>query len=488
MSYQKFTKNIGILALTQIVMALGGIIVLPVITKILGAEKYGVWTELVVAVGIIGPLAILGLPYTLVRFLSGEKDKKEIQDGVWSVFTIIFVISIIISSALMYFSGLIAHFFGAEKIFVQILAFIIIFDFLNMVFSNVFRTFQQVKESCFFTIFQELVETGLIVLAIFLGYGLLGAVLSLLIARIVNFLIMGTLVVKKVGLKIPKFWKMKQYLSFGLPNVLSEISGWIIQSSDRYLIGFFMGALFVGYYAPAYTLGCYTYFFTGPLVYILPAVLSKHYDENKMDEVKKYLKYSLKYFLLLSIPAFFGLSILSKKFLTYLSTPEIAQHSYFVVPFVALSMLLLGVYAIISDIINLKKKTHINGAIWLIAAILNLGLNFIFVPRLGILGAAITTLLAFLFVFVSACYFSYREINFDVDWKSILKSFFASALMAVFILWFNPTNFAKTMIAIPLGALVYFVLIFLFRSFGEGEKEFIKKFLRDIRKIPADVI
>ena len=40
MSYKKFTKDIGILGLTQLTMAISGIIVLPVITKILGAPKY----------------------------------------------------------------------------------------------------------------------------------------------------------------------------------------------------------------------------------------------------------------------------------------------------------------------------------------------------------------------------------------------------------------------------------------------------------------
>jgi O-antigen/teichoic acid export membrane protein len=283
MSYKKFTKDIGMVGLTQLITALSGIIVLPVITKLLGAENYGVWTQLMVTLGLISPIAILGLPYTLVRFLAGEKDKREIQDGIWSVFTIIFCVSIIISLFLISFSIPISRLFNCDKVFVQILPFIIMFFCLNLLFSNIFRAFQQTKEYCFFSIFENLGETGLVILSIFLGYRLFGAVLSVLIMQFITFLIMGALIIKRIGIKIPQFRKIKNYLAFSLPNIMGDISFWVIQSSDKYFVGFFLGTLFVGYYAPAYTLGGVISFFLAPLVFLLPATLSKHYDENKID-------------------------------------------------------------------------------------------------------------------------------------------------------------------------------------------------------------
>jgi len=469
MSYKKFTKDIGLLGLAQIIAAISGILTLPVITKLLGAENYGIWTQLMVTIGVIMPVALLGLPYTLVIFLAGKKNEEEIQDGIWSVFTIIFGASLIISSLLLIFSNPISHFFSCPRIFVQILAVVIIFDYLNLVLSHVFRMFQQIKEYCFFGIFQTLGETLLIILSVVLGYGLFGAILSFLIIRILAFLAMGTLVIKRVGIRIPRFLRIKEYLSFSLPTIPGDISSWVIQSSDKYLIGFFLGTLFVGYYAPAYTLGSCLAFFIAPLSFILPAKLSEHHNTNEIDEVKNYLKHSLKYFLAVAIPSFFGLSILSKQILTIFSTTEIANNSYGIVPLVAFSTLISGAYVVIAQALSLKKKTSISGLIWVAAALLNLGGNFIFIPRFGIMGAAITTLLAYALAFALTWYFSLKAIKFEVEWNFIVKSALASIIMASFIFLFNPLGWLRTFIAIVIGAGLYFFLMVLLKGFEKKE-------------------
>ena len=478
MSYRKFTKDVGIVGLTNLVIALKGLIILPIITKLLGAENYGVWAQIIVTISLVVPIATLGLPYTLVRFLAAEKNKKEIQGGVYSVLSLIFIVALIISLSLIFFSGPISNFFGDEQILIKILAFVILFECLNLVFLNIFRAFQEMSRYSFFMIFQTLGEVGLIAAAVFLGYGLLGAVLSLLIIRVITFSIMGRVIVRKIGIKLPNFLRIKKYLSFGLPTVPGNISSWIVQSSDRYLIGFFLGTLFVGYYVPGYTIGSSIMLFVAPLSFVLPAVLSKFFDENKITEVKTYLKYSLKYFLMVAIPSVFGLSILSKQLLTIFSTPEIAAKSYFIVPFIALSILLFGVYAVIAQIIALKKKTKITGTIWMGSAFLNLGLNFIFIPRFGILGAAITTLIAYTLAFILTWHYSFREFQFEIGWKFIMKSIFASILTALFIAWFNPTGLTKTIIAILLGALIYGILMFLLKGINKKEINLLKGLLK----------
>ncbi len=184
---------------------------------------------------------------------------------------------------------------------------------------------------------------------------------------------------------------------------------------------------------------------------------------------------------MISIPSVFGLSVLAKQLLTIFSTPEIAAHSYQVVPLVAVGFLLFGASVTI-PILFLKKKTIISGTIWITAALLNLGLNFIFIPKFGITGAAITTLIAYTTIFtlsIGYCYLKYRELLPKVEWSFILKSIFASILMSLFILWFNPFGLLKTLIAIILGALIYGILIFLLKGFSKNEIIFFKGFLRE---------
>jgi len=474
-SYKKFTKDIGLISLARLAVILKGIIILPFITKLLGAENYGVWAQLGATLGLIAPIILLGLPFSLIRFLAAEKNKKEIQEGIYSALAVIGGFALIITLVLILFSNPIAAFFQCRSFLIKILAFTIFLQCLNTIPLTLFQAFQEIGKYSFFTIFQSFGEAGLVASAVLLDYGLSGAVISLLIIRLVIFLIVFSLTLKKFGIKIPSFSRIKEYLSFGLPTVASNTSYWTITSSDRYLIGLFLGVLFVGYYAPAYTIGNVITFFVFPFIIVLPAVLAKSFDENKINKVKIYLKYSLKYFLMIAIPAVFGLSVLSKPLLILVSTKEIAENAFYITPFVAVSILLYGSSSIFGGILTLVKKTKISAKIWTAAAFFNLGLNFLFIPIFGILGAAVTTLISYFFASALICYYSYKELRFKIDWKSLMKSIFASSLMSLFIIWFNPVGLLKTLTAILLGVIVYGILIILFKNIDKKEFNFFKE-------------
>jgi len=478
MSYKKFTKDVGLLGLTQLINVVSGLITLPIITKFLGAENYGIWVQLMVTMGLVFTFATIQLPQALVRFLPAQKDKKEIQDGIWSALILMLGVLLITSFVLLFFSRPISQFLGAEQLFVIILTPIILFECVNFLLANVFRAFQETKKYCYLAIFQKITETTFVISAVFLGYGLIGAIISVLITKIIFFIIMISFVIKKIGISLPRFLRTKEYLSFCLPLMPTDISYWITQSSDKYIIGFFLGTLFVGYYAPAYTLGCFIAFFMTPLNFLLPAILSKYHDENESEKVISYLEYSLKYFLLVSIPATFGLSILSKQLLTTFSTPQIAQNSYFVVPFITLGMVFFGAYTILSSVFWIKKKTNIGGIIWVFAGVINIALNFLLVPRFGILGAAITTFLAYLFVLVVGYYYCVKELPLKIDWNTILKSTIASTIMGIFVFWFNPRGLFQELIAVTVGVIIYGFLIIILGAITRQELQLFKKIIQ----------
>jgi len=466
------------MGLINFLFILKGILLLPIITKLLGAQNYGVWTQLSVTLSLVSPLLLLGLPFSLVRFLAGRTDKKEIREGIYSVFFTIFFIGLFIVLIFLILAPSIGNFLQAPPLFIKILAFIILFECLNSVFFNVLRTFEEIKKYSVLTISQNFGEIGLVVFALFSGYGLLGAILSLFIIRLVIFFILSIFILKKFGIKIPTFSPLKKYLRFGLPTVASNISYWLVTSSDRYLIGFFLGVLYVGYYAPAYAMGNLLNFFIYPLGFLLPSALAKFFDENKLQETRIHLKYSFKYFLLLAVPSLFGLSFLSKPILTIFSTPEIASNSYFITPFIALSILLYGATGIFSEILSLAKKTKIASSIWMAAALINLGLNLFFIPRFGILGAALTTLFAYAFAFLLTWRLAFKELTFEIDHKFIFKVIPASVLMTFFLFWLNPSGLLEIIIAIILGGSIYGILIILFKGIDKKEFDFFKDFFK----------
>ena len=79
--HKLFTQRIGLIGITNLLISLSGIILLPILTKTLPIEEYGLWVQIIVTIGLILPFANMGLSPAIVRFLAAEKDKKKIQEG-----------------------------------------------------------------------------------------------------------------------------------------------------------------------------------------------------------------------------------------------------------------------------------------------------------------------------------------------------------------------------------------------------------------------
>jgi len=182
----------------------------------------------------------------------------------------------------------------------------------------------------------------------------------------------------------------------------------------------------------------------------------------------------LKYLLLITVPALFGITILAKPLLITLSTPEIAQKGYLAVLFIAFAMMFSGIYTIISQILVLVKKTSILGNVWMIATILNIVLNIALIRPFGIIAAAVNLLITYIFIFLSVAYLTYKYFRFPVDWMSIQKSILAAFIMSLFLLWFKPFGLFRILLSIVAGVLIYGILIITLRSIEKKELIFLK--------------
>lgn len=477
--HKLFTQRIVLIGITNLIVALSEVILLPILTRALPVEEYGIWGQITVTIGLIPAIATLGLPYTMVRFLAAAKKKEEIQEGFYSIAFIVLFASAIASLLLFLFSEPIAAaLFNDNLTIARLLSLITFIACLNVFLVDFFRAFQQIKRHSIFSLMRTSLRVILVAYFVLSGYGIFGAVIGLLISSLVLLLIQAFLVVSEIGITIPKFAHTKEYLAFGLPIIPTALSHWVVNSSDRYVIGIFLGTAFVGYYSPAYVLSSIIGMLMAPLIFMLPAVLSRYYDENNVEAVKTVLSYSLKYFLLLGIPSAFGLSLLSKPLLTILTTPEIAWQGYLITPFIALSFLLFGAYAVFAQILILKKKTKIEGIVWTMAAILNLGLNLILVPYIGILGAAITTLIAFTFAFIIIRHYAFKYLTFDIEFRFILKSIAASIVMGLVIAKWTPAGILNVLIVIGVCAVVYATVLLLLGGIKKEEIMFFRGLFR----------
>jgi O-antigen/teichoic acid export membrane protein len=272
---------------------------------------------------------------------------------------------------------------------------------------------------------------------------------------------------------------LRYYSAFALPLVPIGLFETVTALSDRYVIGFFKGAEFVGIYSATYNIGVMAVISLYSISYILSPTIFKLFDEKKFSKVKTYLSYSLKYFCLFSIPCVFGLTVLAEPLLNALTTSEfISRDSMPIILLVSSSMIFYGIYTIFGKILMLFRQTKIFVVAFGIAAVTNLGLNIILVPRFGILAAAITTLIAYAIAATIVYYKSCQYMKFEINWNFIIKALLSSMIMILVIYLFEPTGIIKILLSIGIGAIIYFGMLYLLKGFEKKELKIISEVLK----------
>jgi len=390
------------------------------------------------------------------------------------------LVTLILSTLVFIFSAPIANsFFGGAEEIVQFTSAFILLTTLHAIYRRILRIFRHIKILSIVSVVDGYGAVILYAIFLFNGYGLYGIVIASLIFKFAITLFLVLYATPQIGYKWPDFSLLKIYFKYGLPTLAASMSFWLVNISDRYILSYLVGTSSVGIYSAGYTIGHIPYLFSGVINFILMVALSELYDSGKMAEVKNHLSYSLKYFLTLAIPFFFGSIIYAEQLLSVLSTNEIAVSGRYVSPIVSLAHLFLGAYTVYTFVLLLTKKTIKMSKIWMIVVPLNIGLNIALIPYLGIEGAAISTLIAYFIALCAIYYFAQKEFAFPVNWIFICKAILASLVMSLTIEYFPwQGGLLFTVVTIIIGVSIYFVVMIILRGFDPKEYRLITSLLQ----------
>jgi len=479
--YAIFGRQVGYVIGSNILLLILSFLLVPILTKGLGATLYGTWTLILTTVSFIVPFASLAMGTTTVRFLAGEKDARIIRDDFLSIFSTTFISGVVFSIALFLVSDYLAVSIFKDinsSLFIKVASALVLLQSLSVLPSSFLRAFRRIGLSSTITIFSQVLRFSLITLAIFLGYKLWGVIAAVIIQSAVLTLASLFIVLKDTGVQLPRFSRTKAHLRYGIPLTPNAAISWIINLSDRYIISYFIGVTAAGVYGAAYTMGRYASFFLAPLGFVLFPAVTKSYSEGSLDATKAYLRYSLRYFMMVAIPSAFGLSILAKPLLRVLTTPEFIPGTS-VVPFVAFGAVLHGLSAVSSNIFHLVRKPELTTMLLGTSAALNIALNITLIPRMGILGAAVATLITYGTLGMLSLIVTRKYLKFDISMPFMLKSAFSSAIMALCIWVINPQSIALIIVSIIVGALIYFAVLLLIRGLSRQEITFFINLVKE---------
>ncbi len=479
MSHKRVARDIGLIAITQMFISLGGFFLLPIVTKMLGPDSYGIWAQINVTISLLYPLALFGLHMAFLRFLAAETDEAVIREGFYSIIFFVSATGSAISLAVYLLSDFLAlTLFGdvEASYFVKAGSFLILLTAVDLVATFFFRISRETRIYAALSLFNSFGRLILILILLVLGFGIIGVIGGVFIIMLLEILISFVLIVRRIGFAFPKFTYIREYLRYSAPITPNSLIRWITESSDRFVIGFFLGVTSVGIYSAGYVIGGLIFQLMYPIQLILFPELSRLYDRLEIETVKFYLSISLKYFLLVAIPAVVGLSALAGPILNLFTTPQFAPGAV-VIPFIALSGLLAGIYQIVINVTHLVKKNRFNLIIHVLAAVSNLLLNLLLIPLVGFIGAAIATLISYTITAIVAILFSFRYIRFKIYWSPISKSVAASGFMAGIILLLPVHSVHNLLFAVASGMVLYVMIMVLIKGLDMRELGSLKDLL-----------
>jgi O-antigen/teichoic acid export membrane protein len=154
-----------------------------------------------------------------------------------------------------------------------------------------------------------------------------------------------------------------------------------------------------------------------------------------------------------------GMSLVIKEVISVIAPPQF-HNAYKVVPLVALSYLFYGISYYFQSGIYISKKTKYLGLMGTICAIVNIGLNFLLIPRFAAMGAAWATALSFLLMAVLAYVFSQRAYHIPYELTKVLVPL-GAAIIAYCSSTFISVGSMPVAILLKGFVLVGFVLLIL---------------------------
>lgn len=450
------------------VNALIGLLTVPIVTRMLSPEQYGIASLILIIVEMLVVFCSLALDQSFVRFfyeVEEEERGKLLQDCLYyPVFITIF------SSLIIFiFRNQISMFILGKK--EKVIWIIIVFSIVALIIKSfaflVVRMQQKGGLYSFFYILIKVVEFSFILL-FFKIYGndYKVIVLAILFSTLITSLLM--IVVER------KIWKLggkrkiekKELLNFSAPLVLTLALTWVFGSSDKITIKIFSNLKELGLYSGAFRIvSVISVIQTGFTSFWTPFIYER-YSKNPDDLVfyKKANDYlSLIFFLI-------GFSILATRNIIIILLGEKYYDSLFIVPM----LIFVPIMYLISETtmmgIGFKKKSKYFLYISIIVAIFNIIGNILLVPKYGAKGAAISTGISYIMFFSLRTYFSLKLINFGFNLKRIYMVTILLLCYALYLSFYNNLKYT-----ILLGGLLIITVLLIYKSvLLELKQKFIK--------------
>lgn len=474
-------KHTAIYGVATILPRLLNLILTPLHIDNLQKSQYGVYQGIFAYMILGNVLLTYGMETAFFRFINKEENKKQVQSTTLT--------SLVISTFAFLCLGFLleekmAYFFNYPTIFIRYAILILALDALVAIPFAWFRSQGKSLSYTFIKIGNVSVNL-LLNLFFFLIFPSLAeknpdfwqwlhfsdkveyVFLANFVASFLTFVFLLK-IYRNIGLGF-SFSLFKKLFSYGFPILVAGIAFSINEGFDRIFIRMFSpettADATVGVYSACYKMGVFmTLFVTAYKLGVEPFFFSASNDKNAPQTYAT----MMRFFVITTSFILLFVSVYTDIFKIFLIPNASYWEALWIVPFVLLANLCLGIYHNLSVWYKVTDNTNYGAYISILGGVVTIVANFVLVPLMGYRGAAVATLLAYATMMLVSFWIGQRKYFIPYELRSI-GIYLIGSITASFL---NFYIFERNIYSGTFLVLFYFLMIFLLERKNINMKHF----------------
>lgn len=430
-----------------------------ILTRLLAPQEYGEYTLVLSSVGMINSILFWWLRFGLLRFFPNEPNKEMFLSNILTIYLIsmTFVSLVVISTVLIMDIESILIISGLLLLWIQVW-----FE-LNL---ELLRTKLLALQHSIVALLKAIFTIGISSFFAYLGFGSEGVIIGVAIGTLIS-----TISVTKnqwSSIKSLNFNSVIIYklLRYGLPLTLTFSLAEIISNIDRFMITSLIDIEHAGYYAASFDLTQRTLGLLMIIINLAAFPLAINALENKGIEVaREQLNKNISLLLSISIPAAVAMIVLSEDISKILFEGMFERTAVNLIPIVSLVALFSGLKNFYFDqSFQLGEKTYLQFIPVLFAVILNVPLNYILIPTMGLMGAAYSSLISYFVALLISVFIGRYTFPMPFPKVEILKILMSTLGLGISVYILNTYTELNVAIKSTIGLFVYFCILIILKA------------------------
>jgi O-antigen/teichoic acid export membrane protein len=463
----------------------------------LTVSQYGLLYATLGIVSLFTLFGSLGIPQGMVYFINKYKSiskKKELF--MFSFFSQLVLSFLIIFLILSSYEIIGEKIFNNERIS-EMLVLFIPFIILEMILSVFYSYFAAIRKEKIYSLRDPLKFFLILIFGIYFlkinQLTLSNIILTWIISIFIVNLTFIFIFIKTQNQLLEKSTKItiknkKNFLEYSFLILISSQIFAIITYTDIFMITSILGTYASGIYNVALPLSTLLLVFLSPIFSYFFPLFSKYYNDNKIDKIKKIFKLYYKYTFLIFFPIFVILIFFSEYLILILFNEHYLDAN------IPLKILLINIFIYMYSSLNLvfmdstgNQRKKIQILTWIL--LINILLNYILIKKIGVIGAAISTVISQITLLLLIIKKSNKILNMQLTPNlNIAFVFFPTIIIIGFIKFFLSLFYLKLFFLI-IFILIYYLSIGHFYLNKEEKKQIrtlihttIKRYIKTQRK------